>query len=295
VTGTLIASQLIAGITKGMLLFLIASGLTVIFGLLRVFNFAHGALYMAAAYVSYTVALQAADVGGFWVALVVVPVLVAGAGAVIERCLIRRVYGREFLLQVIVTYALAVIITESVTWVYGGNPRSLTAPLLFQATMTVGTVVIPAYHLWVTAVGVALAAAAWAFFRVTRVGWIIRAAVADRAMASALGINVDVLYTATFAVGVWLAAVAGTVSLPISAASPGMDVSMLIEAFTVVVIGGLGDIWGTLLAALLVGLIEAMGILWLPRGALAFLFVIMVVVLLVRPQGLFGKGSVDLK
>jgi branched-chain amino acid transport system permease protein len=295
VTSTLIAAQLIAGITKGMLLFLIASGLTVIFGLLRVFNFAHGALYMAAAYVSYTLALQVAGPGGFWVALAVVPVLVAAAGAVLERCLIRRVYGREFLLQVIVTYALAVMITETVTWIYGGNPRSLTAPPVFQTALIVGDVVIPVYHLWVTLVGVALAVASWAFFRTSRTGWIIRAAVADRAMASALGVNVDLLYTGTFAVGVWLAAVAGTVSLPISAASPGMDVSMLIEAFTVVVIGGLGDIWGTLLAALLVGVIESMGILWLPRGAVAFLFVIMVMVLLVRPQGLFGKGSLELK
>jgi branched-chain amino acid transport system permease protein len=295
VTSTLIAAQLIAGITKGMLLFLIASGLTVIFGLLRVFNFAHGALYMAAAYVSYTLALQVAGPGGFWVALAVVPVLVAAAGAVLERCLIRRVYGREFLLQVIVTYALAVMITETVTWIYGGNPRSLTAPPVFQTALIVGDVVIPVYHLWVTLVGVALAGASWAFFRMSRTGWIIRAAVADRAMASALGVNVDLLYTGTFAVGVWLAAVAGTVSLPISAASPGMDVSMLIEAFTVVVIGGLGDIWGTLLAALLVGVIESMGILWLPRGAVAFLFVIMVMVLLVRPQGLFGKGSLELK
>lgn len=294
-TTSLLVSQLVAGVSKGMLLFLIASGLTVIFGLLRVFNFAHGAMYMAAAYLSYTLAAWVATGSGFWVALAVVPLVVAAAGALLERLVIRRIYGSEFLLQVIVTYALAVIITESVTWIYGGNARSLTAPPIFQATLSVGDVIVPVYHVWVTAVGIAFAVGAWLFFRATRVGWIIRAAVADRAMASALGIDVDRLYTATFAVGVWLAAVAGTVSLPISAAAPGMDVSMLIEAFTVVVIGGLGDIWGTLLAALVVGIIESFGVLWLPRGAVGFLFGIMVLVLLVRPQGLFGRGAAELK
>lgn len=290
-----ILNQVVAGLSRGMLLFLVASGLTVTFGLLQIFNFTHGAIYMLSAYLGFTIAVWAGPALGFWVALLVVPILVAGLGALIERLIIRRLYGLELLLQLIVTYGLSIVIAETVLWIYGGNPRSLSTPEALRSALKFGSTVVPVYHIWIMVVGVIIVSGLAYVFARTRIGWIIRAAVQDRQMTSALGINVDRLFTLTFAFGTGLAALAGILSLPISAAAPGMDISMLIEAFAVVIIGGFGDVWGTLIAALLVGQMESLGLLVLPRGAIAFLFVLMMAVLLLRPQGLFGRGSMDLK
>ncbi len=278
-----------------MLLFFVGSGLTVIFGLLKIFNFAHGALYMLAAYLGYSFTVLFADSLGLGGTVIVIPLVVALFGIFLERVILKLIYQKEFLLQLIVTYALSLIIAETILWIYGGNPRSTMAPQIFRDSFTLGQVVIPYYQIFLIIIGIGVALALWYIFQKTRVGWTIEAAVTDRAMASALGIPIDLLYALTFGAGCWLAGIAGVLSLPIAAAAPGTDVSMAIETFAVVIIGGLGNIWGTFAAALLIGLVESLGVLWLPRGSIVFVYVLMLVVLMLRPQGLFGKTIRGLK
>jgi branched-chain amino acid transport system permease protein len=287
--GTIFLSQIFAGLSRSMLLFFVGSGLTVIFGLLKIFNFAHGALYMLSAYLGFTFAARFGSSLGLGGAVVVIPIGVALFGIFLERVIIKRIYEKEFLLQLIVTYALSLIIAESVLWAYGGNPRSIMAPEIFRASFALGKVVIPYYQVFLIVMGICVAFALWYIFQKTNIGWTIEAAVTDRAMASALGIPIDLLYALTFGAGCWLAGVAGVLSLPISAAAPGMDASMGVEIFAVVIIGGLGNIWGTFAAALLIGLVESLGVLWLPRGSIVFVYVLMLIVLMLRPQGLFGR------
>jgi branched-chain amino acid transport system permease protein len=292
---TIFLSQIVAGLSRSMLLFFVGSGLTVIFGLLKIFNFAHGALYMLSAYLGFTFAALFGSSLGLGGAVVVIPIVVALFGIFLERVIIKRIYEKEFLLQLIVTYALSLIVAESVLWAYGGNPRSIMAPEIFRASFALGKVVIPYYQVFLIIIGIGVAFALWYVFQKTNLGWTIEAAVTDRAMASALGIPIDLLYALTFGAGCWLAGVAGVLSLPISAAAPGMDASMGVETFAVVIIGGLGNIWGTFAAALLIGLVESLGVLWLPRGSIVFVYVLMLVVLMLRPQGLFGRVIRGLK
>jgi branched-chain amino acid transport system permease protein len=295
VNETLILSQIFAGVSRSMLLFFVGSGLTVIFGLLKIFNFAHGAFYMLAAYLGFTLATTMGSGLGLWGSVVVIPLVVAAVGILIERFILRRIYQKELLLQLVVTYALSLILAESILWIYGGSPRSSMAPPIFRHYLRMGSVTIPYYQLFIIAMGFGIALVMWYLFAKTPMGWKIEAAVTDRPMASGLGVNVDLLFTTTFGIGSWLAGMAGVLSLPIASAAPGMDVSMAVETFAVVIIGGLGNIWGTLAAALLIGVIDALGILWLPRGSIVFVYVLMVSVLLLRPQGLFGAPMRGLK
>jgi len=292
---TLILSQIFAGLSRSMLLFFVGSGLTVIFGLLKIFNFAHGALYMLSAYLGFSLAGALGGSLGLGGALLVINIVVAAFGIFLERVIIKRIYEKEFLLQLIVTYALSLIVAESILWAYGGNPRSSMAPEIFRASFRLGQVVIPYYQVFLIFMGVGVAFGMWYVFQKTKIGWTIEAAVTDRAMASALGIPIDLLYALTFGAGCWLAGLAGVLSLPIAAAAPGIDHSIAVETFAVVIIGGLGNIWGTFAAALLIGLVESLGVLWFPRGAIVLVYVLMLVVLMVKPQGLFGQTIRGLK
>lgn len=288
-------AQVVAGLTRGMLLFLVASGLTVVFGMLRVINFAHGALYMLGAYCTYAVASRSSGTAGLVLALVVVPLGVVALGVALEVLLYRRVYRQEHLNQIVLTYALALIITQLMLLTFGGAPRSLTAPAALRGGVALLGTQVPVYSIVVVAVGAVIAALMWLLLARTTVGWRVRAAVDDPLTAQSLGVNVDLIVTAVFAVGVWLAALAGGLTTPISAVTPGMDVAILIESFAVIIIGGVGSIAGALLAALLVGLTQSLGVLWLPRSASLLVFVLMVVVLVVRPQGLLGRRELILK
>lgn len=288
-------AQVVAGLTRGMLLFLVASGLTVVFGMLRVINFAHGALYMLGAYCTYAVASRSSGTAGLVLALVVVPLGVVALGVALEVLLYRRVYRQEHLNQIVLTYALALIIAQLMLLTFGGAPRSLTAPAALRGGVALLGTQVPVYSIVVVAVGAVIAALMWLLLARTTVGWRVRAAVDDPLTAQSLGVNVDLIVTAVFAVGVWLAALAGGLTTPISAVTPGMDVAILIESFAVIIIGGVGSIAGALLAALLVGLTQSLGVLWLPRSASLLVFVLMVVVLVVRPQGLLGRRELILK
>jgi branched-chain amino acid transport system permease protein len=284
-----ITVQLLNGLSYGMLLFLLAAGLSLIFGMLGVVNFAAGAFYMLGAYVGLTAARLS---GSFSVALVVAPLVMAAVGAVIEAGLLRRLpTGRDHLAQVLLTFGLALMADEVVKVVWGADIRAIAPPPALAGATRIAGVTFPTYRLFVIALGAAVALALYVLIERSRLGAIVRAGVADREMTSAIGIDIGRVLTAVFALGVALAALAGVAAGPVLAAYPGMGTDILGRAFIVVVIGGMGSLRGSALASLLVGEAEIFGQALLPKAAMALIYLVMVGVLLVRPGGLAGGGE----
>jgi len=282
--------QCLNGLTQAMFLFLIASGLTLIFGVLGVLNFAHGSLYMLGAYLSYTIAsLFVGRPSAFWVALVLGSLGVALAGGLIEAIFLRPVYRRAELDQLLVTYALVLIIGDVVKFAWGPDNRSISRPAILAGSVLVGGRDFPTYNLVVIALGLLVAAALWLLLTRTQFGRLIRAAASDREMVGVVGADVSRLFTGVFVLGAWLGGLGGGLAAPVGAIYPGMDVEVIAESFIVVVVGGMGSLTGTLLGSLIIGQLNAFGILFFPRFALLFVYVLMVVVLVVRPWGLLGK------
>ena len=282
--------QCLNGLTQAMFLFLIASGLTLIFGVLGVLNFAHGSLYMLGAYLSYTIAsLFVSRPSAFWVALVLGSLGVALAGGLIEAIFLRPVYRRAELDQLLVTYALVLIIGDVVKFAWGPDNRSISRPAILAGSVLVGGRDFPTYNLVVIALGLLVAAALWLLLTRTQFGRLIRAAASDREMVGVVGADVSRLFTGVFVLGAWLGGLGGGLAAPVGAIYPGMDVEVIAESFIVVVVGGMGSLTGTLLGSLIIGQLNAFGILFFPRFALLFVYVLMVVVLVVRPWGLLGK------
>jgi branched-subunit amino acid ABC-type transport system permease component len=282
--------QFVSGLTTAMLLFLIASGLTLIFGVLRVLNFAHGSLYMLGAYLSWQIVQWVGPhVGSYWIALVGAAVIVALVGALIERLLLRHLYGREELSQLLFTYALVLIIADGVRYLWGTQQLSLSLPRGLDGAVVIFGTVIPTYSLFILTVGPLVAVTLSLALARTGAGRTIRAAALDREMLGALGANVSGIYTGMFALGSFFAGLAGGLVSPIRSLVPGMDVEIIVEAFIIVVIGGLGSLWGAFLGALIYGQVLAFGILVLPRFSIFAAFVLMAVVLVIRPWGLFGR------
>ena len=285
-----VAVQCLNGLTQAMFLFLIASGLTLIFGVLGVLNFAHGSLYMLGAYLSYTIAsLFVGRPSAFWVALVLGSLGVALAGGLIEAIFLRPVYRRAELDQLLVTYALVLIIGDVVKFAWGPDNRSISRPAILAGSVLVGGRDFPTYNLVVIALGPLVAAALWLLLTRTQFGRLIRAAASDREMVGVVGADVSRLFTGVFVLGAWLGGLGGGLAAPVGAIYPGMDVEVIAESFIVVVVGGMGSLTGTLLGSLIIGQLNAFGILFFPRFALLFVYVLMVVVLVVRPWGLLGK------
>lgn len=288
--GPLVLVQLLSGITAGMLLFIVAVGLSLIFGVTRIVNFAHGSLYMVGAFLSYSVSvtwLKSPD--GFWLALVVVPLGVAALGALIEILLLRRIYRREEIFQLLLTYALVLVLGDLVKLAWGAENRLLHRPELLAGSYSVLGQPFPVYSLLVLALGPLLALLLWFIFFATRWGILIRAATEDREMVGALGINQSWLYTSVFAFGSWLAGIAGVLAAPLVNIAPGMDFFIIIQTFVVVVVGGLGSFPGSILSALIIGVLSSFGILIFPSVSMVLIFLIMALVLIVRPWGLLGQ------
>lgn len=281
------AGQIISGIIIAMVLFLVASGLSLILGVLGLLNFAHGSLYMIGAYFTYTVM---ASIGNFGVALILAPIGVGICGVILERFFIKRVYGLDALYQLLMTYAFILIFDDVVKFIWGIFDLSIRMPSLFRRppVTAIGTIV-PFYYLFLIVVGVLLVVAIWLFLSKTKYGKIINAAASDPEMLMCLGINVPFVYTIVFGLGSLLAGVGGALSCPLRAITPGMGFAVIIESFVIVVIGGMGSILGTFVVALMFGLMRSFGILGFPFFELAFIYVFMAVVLIVRPAGLFGK------
>lgn len=273
------------GLAFGGLVFLLAAGLSVILGLMDVLNLAHGSFYMLGAYAGVTVLRL---VGSFWLALVLAPVLVALLGAALEVVLFRRLYGRGPLMQVLLTFGLSLIFVDLVRWRFGPQNQPFPAPPPLGGAIPILDFRFPVYQAFVIAVAALLGAALLLGWRRLRVGAILRAGVADREMVGLLGIDLARVFTLTFAFGAALAGLAGVVAGPYLATYPGMDENVLILALAVVVVGGLGSVEGALVGALLIGLASSFGPFFRQEIAVALVFGVMAVVLLVRPRGLFG-------
>ena len=286
----LVLLQLLSGLANAMALFLVASGLSLIFGTSRILNFAHGSFFMLGAYLSSTlVSVLPPHPLGFWAGVLLASVAVAALGGVVERWLLRRVYRAPELSQLLLTFAVVLLIGDLVRLLWGSENRAGPSPPGLSGSLSLWGQQIPAYDLVLLALGPAVALGLWGLLTRTRWGLLVRAATADREMAAALGVDQGRLFTAVFVMGSWLAGLAGGLQMPRQALTTVMDMSMIAEAFVVVVIGGMGSIAGAWLGAVLIGVLQAFGILLLPREfQFAVVFLLMAAVLICRPWGLLG-------
>ena len=282
--------QCLNGLTYAMFLFLIASGLSLIFGVLGILNFAHGSLYMLGAYFTHQFVSLFVDIPGqFWWAVIFGSLAVAVIGVIIERFFLRHLYVREELNQLLFTYALVLILSDFTRIIWGTDQFSVSRPTILKGAVNILGQYFPKYNIMIIFLGPCIAFLFWFILLHTRWGRMIRAAALDREMLGSLGVNVSRLFTVVFFVGAWMAGLGGALVSPVSAIVPGMDVEVIVNAFIVVVVGGLGSFWGTFLGSLIVGELYAIGILVFPRLSLVFIYVLMVLVLIIRPWGLLGR------
>jgi branched-chain amino acid transport system permease protein len=280
-------SQAIHGITYGMLLFLVASGFTLVFGLMNILNVAHVGFYMLGAYFAYTISHY---VGSFWVCLVISPILVGILGLLTERFLIRKVHKAGHESELLLTFGLFFILVEAVSIIWGPASIPVQGPKIFEGVVPfLGGKTFPLYRLFIVGFSfLVLLGMLLMLFR-TRIGILIRAAVTDADMVDALGTNIQALFTGVFAIGSALAGIAGVIAAPFLSTHPAMGMEMLLDCFVVVVVGGFGSLLGAFLSSLMIGALHSFGILWIPRLAMVFEFLLMAVVLSIRPTGLFGE------
>ncbi len=288
-----IVLQALNGLAIGALLFVLAAGLSLIFGMMDIVNLAHGAFYMIGGYLAYSLVRGSATSCvraslDFWIALLVVPPLLGLLGLVLYAAVLRRLRGRH-LEQVLLTIGLAILAADLVRWCWGGEVLSLPAPRGLEASVPILGEAYPVYRLFLIAFGIALAAVLWLVQERTGLGALIRAGVSDAEMLSALGVDTERLFALTFAAGAALAGLAGVVGTPILGLQPGIDETALILSLIVVVVGGLGTLSGAILGSFVVGPANTFGALLVPEFALAFIFMVMAAVLLLRPSGLFAR------
>jgi branched-subunit amino acid ABC-type transport system permease component len=283
-------SQFVGGVTVAMFLFLIASGLSLVFGIMRVLNFAHGSFYMLGAYLAWqTVQWLQPSAQSFWPAALAAAAGVAVLGGIIERLLFRHLYGREELYQLLFTYALVLILGDAAKAIWGTQQLSVSRPPVLAGGIEAFGTIVPAYNLFIMLVGPLIAVLVWLALTRSTMGRMVRAAALDREMLGALGANVGAIYTGVFVVSSFLAGLSGALVTPIQSIVPGMDVEVIVEAFIVVVIGGLGSFWGTLWGSVIYGQVLSFGILIFPGFSLFSVFALMAVILIIRPWGLFGR------
>jgi branched-subunit amino acid ABC-type transport system permease component len=279
-------AQALNGLAYGVLLFLLSVGLTLIFGMLDVVNLAHGSFYMLGAYAGLATLAVA---GNFWLAALVAPVAVGVIGALVERGLLRPLYRRPPLDQVLLTFGLIYLFEDLVKWGWGGRIRTIPPPELFSGRVSLGGLTLPSYRLFVILFGLLLALGLWLLIEKTRLGAVIRAGVYDAEMAAGLGIDIGRVFTLVFAFGAALGGLSGVIAGPIQSAYPSMGVSILIPALIVVVVGGLGSLKGSFVGSLIIGQAETFGKAWLPGFSMLMIYVVMALIVLLRPHGLFGR------
>ena len=284
----LLLLQLLNGIALGLLYVLVASGLTVIFGVTGILNFAHGALYMLGAYVALVVAGMT---GSFWAALLITPLIVGALGAVIERTTVHHLYDRDISYQMLLTFGITLMITDGVKFLFQGQ-RSLQSPPLFTGATQLGPVIYPTYKLFVIGAAVVLTVLLWAVFRYTNFGLIARAGSQSHRTVRILGINIERYFTMVFALGSLLAGIAGVLAAPFVGITANMGNEIVLVAFIVVILGGLGSFRGSIVAGLLIGLTQTLGQSYLPSFTGYWIYLVLIGTLLVRPQGLFGEYNV---
>lgn len=286
---TSFVAALLNSLDIGLLLFIIASGLTIIFGVLGILNFAHGALYMVGAYLAFTVVRHLGL--PFWVSMVFVPAAVAALAILLERLILRWIYDRHPTFGLLLTFALLLILDDSVRLIWGAGYQIVDPPEVLKGTFILLGATYPVYSLFVIFSGVVIGLSVWLLFTRTRIGKAVRAAAIDREMAAAIGIDVGRVFTMVFAFGALLAGLAGVLAAPMRALGPSMGDRIIIESFIVVVIGGLGSFPGALAGALILGFLHGFGGRWLPEFDIVFPYLGMALVLLLRPQGLLGRGK----
>lgn len=283
---SLYTMQALHGLIYGMLLFLTASGLTLIFGLMRVLNVAHAAFYMLGAYLAYaTVAIS----DSFWLSLFIAPVVAGSLGAAVEYMLLRRIRNRGHEHELLLTLGLYYMISEATRWIWGNTTLEVPTPSLLAGSVPLLGSRYPIYRLFILVFSGLVCVLLGAILKVTRLGIVIRSIVSDREMVSALGVNTSLVMTGVFGLGAALAAVAGVIAAPFLQVDPSMGQVILVDTFAVVVIGGFGSLSGALMSSIVIGELKSFGILWFPQFAIVFQFVLMGAVLIVRPQGLLGE------
>lgn len=281
--------QALNGVQYGLLLFLVASGLTLIFGVMGIINLAHGSFYMIGAYMAFTLSSLT---GNLLVAVLLGTALSVGLGILLEWAFFSRLYQRDHLEQVLLTFGLILVFEELRSLVVGNDVHGVKVPQVLAGSIPLTDVLsYPVYRLWMSLVCLALAGALYVLIHRSRLGMMIRAGASNREMVQSLGIDIKLLYRHVFGLGVGLAAFAGMIAAPVSSVYPGMGTQVLIICFVVVVIGGIGSVWGALGAALLVGLVDTFGRVLLPQAAGVSVYVLMAAILLWRPEGLFRRAT----
>jgi len=283
-----VLSQVFVGLSRTTILFIVASGLTLILGVLRIPNVAHGSLYMIGAFSAYSVTkLSGGGSDGFWMAIIIAPLIVAFVSLIAERGLFQFLYEREHLMLLLFTFAFSLIFGDLVKLIWGSEYKSVPVPQIFQGFVPLfGGLPFPLYNLFLLIAGPVVAILLWFLINKTKMGKIARAAAVDREMVGAVGINVSRVFAFVFVIGCYLAGLGGVLVASTVSVTLGMDHNLIIEAFLIVIIGGLGNIWGALLGALIFGLTQSLGILIWPKFGIIFPYLAVVAVLLIRPTGL---------
>jgi branched-chain amino acid transport system permease protein len=284
-----IGAQLFNGLMLGSFYVLLSLGLTIIFGMLGVVNFAHGALYMLGAYAAYTLCYIFSM--NFWLALVVAPLVVSVIGMIAEWTMIKRLYSVPHFYNLLLTFGLMIFIEEGVRLIYGPIGKPFDTPLALVGSVDLGFMIFPKYRIFIILMSTACALLIWLFLSRTKLGSIIRAGTDDSEMVSALGIDISKVFTLVFGIGAGLAGLAGVLAAPVQNVTPEMGNSILIETFVVVIIGGMGSIFGSILGGLIIGELITLGVVFWPPVANTLVFVFMALILLLRPRGFFGRAK----
>ena len=287
ITISALGSQFLVGLSRAMILFIVSSGMSFVLGVLRVPNVAHGSLYMIGAFSAFSIStLFGGGSTGFWLALILAPFVVALVSLIAERTLFCHLYEREHLMLLLFTFALMLILGDLVKMVWGADYRSIMAPELLRGSVSVFDSPFPRYNLFLLIVGPLVGIGLWFFSNKTKIGKIARAAAVDREMVGAIGINVSWVFAFAFVLGCFLAGLGGALVSPMVSITIGMDHDIIIEAFLIVTIGGLGNMWGALVGSLIFGLTQSFGVLFWPQFAIVFPYIAVVIVLTWRPRGL---------
>jgi len=287
ITLAVLSIHFLVGLSRAMILFIVSSGMSLVLGVLRVPNVAHGSLYMIGAFAAHSIstALGGGTIG-FWLALFLSPFVVAGISLIAERSLFCHLYEREHLMLLLFTFALMLILGDLTKMIWGADYRSIMAPPLLQGSVSIFNSPFPKYNLFLLIIGPIVAIGLWLFSNKTKVGKIARAAAVDREMVGAIGINVSWVFAFAFVLGCFLAGLGGALVSPTISVTLGMDHDIIIEAFLIVTIGGLGNMWGAMVGSLIFGITQSFGVLFWPQFAIVFPYAAVVIVLTLKPTGM---------
>jgi len=274
------------GLSWGMLLFLISVGLTIVFGVMGILNFAHGSFYMLGAYFCFEVMKI---FHSFWIGLLIAPLFVALLGFIAEKTLLNKIYSRDVIFQLLLTFAILLILDDAVRFIWGPGYHVINPPQVFSGTVKIFSHSFPVYRIFLIIIGPIVAFCLWGFFHFTKYGKIIRAVASDREMAEGVGLNAPLIFTMVFTLGCWLAGIGGALASPIESIAPSMGEKIIIESFIVVVVGGLGSFPGAFIGAILLGLIESFGTNLIGEIQMAIPYLFLALILLIKPTGFFGK------